>query len=53
MTSLNPTYTIGHQLVEAITLHTNRNRREAWDRAVEMLRLVTRLNSPAVCASVS
>ena len=40
MTSLNPTYTIGHQLVEAITLHTDRNRREAWDRAVEMLRLV-------------
>ena len=26
MTSLNPTYTIGHQLMEAITLHTNRNR---------------------------
>ena len=40
MTSLNPTYTIGHQLIEAITLHTNRNKREAWDRAVEMLRLV-------------
>ena len=45
MTSLNPTYTIGHQLVEAITLHTNRNRREAWDRAVEMLRLVN-VNEP-------
>ena len=40
MTSLNPTYTIGHQLIEAITLHTNRNKQEAWDRAVEMLRLV-------------
>ena len=25
MTSLNPTYTIGHQLMEAIRLHTNRN----------------------------
>ena len=45
MTSLNPTYTIGHQLVEAITLHTNRNRKEAWDRAVEMLRLVN-INEP-------
>ena len=45
MTSLNPTYTIGHQLMEAITLHTNRNRRQAWDRAVEMLRLVN-VNEP-------
>ena len=45
MTSLNPTYTIGHQLVEAITLHTNRNKKQAWDRAVEMLRLVN-INEP-------
>ena len=40
MTSLNPTYTIGHQLIEAITLHTQRNKNEAYDRAVEMLTLV-------------
>ena len=40
MTSLNPTYTIGHQLMEAILLHTGRNKQQAWDRAVEMLRLV-------------
>ena len=45
MTSLNPTYTIGHQLMEAILLHTNRNKKEAWDRAVEMLRLVN-VNEP-------
>ena len=45
MTSLNPTYTIGHQLMEAIRLHTNRNKKEAWDRAVEMLRLVN-VNEP-------
>ena len=45
MTSLNPTYTIGHQLVEAITLHTSRNKQQAWDRAVEMLRLVN-VNEP-------
>ncbi len=45
MTSLNPTYTIGHQLMEAIMLHTNRNKREAWDRAVEMLKLVN-VNEP-------
>ena len=40
MTSLNPTYTIGHQIMEAIMLHTDRNKQQAWDRAVEMLRLV-------------
>ena len=45
MTSLNPTYTIGHQLMEAILLHTNRNKQQAWDRAVEMLRLVN-VNEP-------
>ena len=45
MTSLNPTYTIGHQLVEAIRLHTDRNRKQAWDRALEMLQLVN-VNEP-------
>ncbi len=45
MTSLNPTYTIGHQLVEAILLHTKRTKKEAWDRAVEMLKLVN-VNEP-------
>ena len=45
MTSLNPTYTIGKQLVEAITLHTSRNKKEARERAVEMLRLVN-VNEP-------
>ena len=45
MTSLNPTYTIGHQLMEAIVLHTDRDRKQAWDRAVEMLRLVN-VNEP-------
>ena len=45
MTSLNPTYTIGRQLMEAILLHTDRNRQQAWDRAVEMLKLVN-VNEP-------
>ena len=45
MTSLNPTYTIGKQLMEAILLHTNRNKEQAWDRAVEMLQLVN-VNEP-------
>ncbi len=45
MTSLNPTYTIGHQLIEAITLHTDRDKKQAWDRAVELLKLVN-VNEP-------
>ena len=45
MTSLNPTYTIGHQLMEAIVLHTDHNKKQAYDRAVEMLRLVN-INEP-------
>ncbi|MBQ9414007.1 MAG: ABC transporter ATP-binding protein [Clostridia bacterium] len=45
MTSLNPTYTIGRQLMEAILLHTGRTKKQAYDRAVEMLRLVN-VNEP-------
>ncbi|MBO4900479.1 MAG: ABC transporter ATP-binding protein [Lachnospiraceae bacterium] len=45
MTSLNPTYSIGKQLMEAILLHTGRNKQEAYDRAVEMLKLVN-VNEP-------
>ncbi len=45
MTSLNPTYTVGRQLMEAIMLHTPRNRKQARERAVEMLRLVN-VNEP-------
>ena len=45
MTSLNPVLTIGSQIAEAILLHENVNRREASDKAVEMLRL-TRIPEP-------
>ena len=45
MTSLNPTYTIGNQLMEAIMLHTDRDKKQAYDRAVEMLSLVN-INEP-------
>ena len=45
MTSLNPTHTIGHQIMESILLHTGRNKKQAYDRAVEMLRLVN-INEP-------
>ena len=45
MTSLNPVFTIGHQLIEAITLHTDKRGKDAWNRAVELLSLVG-LNEP-------
>ncbi len=45
MTSLNPTYTIGRQLIEAIMLHTDRDRKQAHERAIEMIRLVN-INEP-------
>lgn len=40
MTSLNPVFTIGNQIAEVLTLHRNMSRRDAGDRAVELLRLV-------------
>jgi len=40
MTSLNPLFTIGRQVSEAIALHQGLSRREAMNRAVEMLRQV-------------
>ena len=45
MTSLNPVYTIGNQLMEAIRLHTGRTKEQARARAVEMLQLVG-INEP-------
>jgi oligopeptide/dipeptide ABC transporter ATP-binding protein len=40
MSSLNPVFTVGDQISEAITLHQKVDRREALSRVVEMLRLV-------------
>ncbi|MER8524562.1 ABC transporter ATP-binding protein [Mesorhizobium sp. M1076] len=40
MTSLNPVYTIGHQIAEAVQIHTGASRSTAMARAEEMLRLV-------------
>jgi peptide/nickel transport system ATP-binding protein len=40
MTSLNPVMRIGDQITEAVRLHRSMGRKEAWDKAVEMLRLV-------------
>lgn len=38
--SLNPVFSIGNQIAEAISLHQKVSRQESWKRAVEMLRLV-------------
>ena len=40
MTSLNPVFRIGKQIAEAVQLHQKVSRKEAWNRSVEMLRLV-------------
>jgi oligopeptide transport system ATP-binding protein len=40
MTSLNPVFTVGYQLEEAIMLHTNKTRAQARERAIELLKLV-------------
>jgi peptide/nickel transport system ATP-binding protein/oligopeptide transport system ATP-binding protein len=40
MTSLNPVLRVGNQISEAIQLHQEVSKKEAWDRSIEMLRLV-------------
>jgi peptide/nickel transport system ATP-binding protein len=62
MTSLNPVYSVGAQIAEAVRVHENVGRQAAFDQAVEMLRLVhtpmpsaghtiTRTSFPAACGS--
>ena len=45
MTSLNPVYTVGNQIMEAILLHTDKTKAQAKDRARELLELVG-INEP-------
>jgi peptide/nickel transport system ATP-binding protein len=45
MTSLNPVLAIGSQIAETLLLHEKLTRREAWDKAVDMLRL-TKIPEP-------
>ncbi len=40
MTSLNPVYTVGDQIAEAITLHQGAARKEAWDKSIHLLKIV-------------
>ena len=40
MTSLNPVYTVGDQLMESFRLHQGMNKQEAWKHAVEMMKMV-------------
>jgi peptide/nickel transport system ATP-binding protein len=40
MTSLNPVYTVGNQIAEAVQLHMKVSKDEAWKRAIEMLKKV-------------
>lgn len=45
MTSLNPVYTIGNQIIEVILLHTDKNKEQAKQRAKQLLELVG-INEP-------
>jgi peptide/nickel transport system ATP-binding protein len=40
MTSLNPVYTVGDQIAEAVRLHSGMSRKSAMDHAIDMLKLV-------------
>lgn len=40
MTALNPVFTVGEQIAEALRVHKGMNRREALDKAAELLSLV-------------
>ena len=40
MTSLNPVYTVGNQIAEAIKLHQKKNTDQAWKEAIKMLQRV-------------
>ena len=46
MSSLNPVYTVGDQIIESVVLHRRVSKRDAWARAVELLTLVG-IPSPA------
>jgi len=46
-TSLNPVFTVGDQIAEAIELHQGLSRKQAWNKAIEMLEIV-KIKDPGV-----
>ena len=40
MTALNPVFTVGDQIAEVARIHAGMSKRDAWQKAIEMLRLV-------------
>ncbi|MDQ0198741.1 ABC transporter ATP-binding protein [Neobacillus ginsengisoli] len=40
MTSLNPVISVGEQIAEAVRMHQKMGKKDAWNKAVEMLRIV-------------
>ena len=51
MSSLNPVYTVGAQIQEAIMLHQNPDKKESWDQSVDMLRQVGMPNPERIAES--
>ncbi|MFA5904441.1 MAG: ABC transporter ATP-binding protein [Desulfobacula sp.] len=49
MTSLNPILTIGEQIAESLRLHEHLDRKAAWEKAVQMLKMV-QIPSPEIRA---
>ncbi len=49
MTALNPVHRVGRQIAEMFRIHKGMSKKDAWDQAVEMLRLV-RIPSPELRA---
>ncbi len=45
MTSLNPVFTVGEQIAEAVIQHTKASKKDAWDKAIDSLRAVG-INNP-------
>ena len=41
MTSLNPVYTVGEQIAEALRLHRKLNKKDAWNQAIEAMKEVS------------
>ena len=40
LTSLTPVFTVGDQLIEALTVHRGLSKKEAWERSLELLTVV-------------